>query len=90
MSFSDSEKQDVAQENPANGSNAATFVADFVANDRFIVVQKTNSLFKVWMVLVLDQIKQNQTLSMIAVRLKPQQLVNLDYRCVRPAITIAM
>lgn len=35
-------------EDPTNGSNATTFVADFVANDRFIVVKRTNSLFKVW------------------------------------------
>ena len=39
---------DNTEEDSTNGSNATTFVTDFVANDRFVVVQRTNSLFKVW------------------------------------------
>ena len=41
-------KKDVSAENPTDGNNAASFVTDFQASDRFYIVQKTDSLFKVW------------------------------------------
>ena len=39
---------EVIEDSSTRGDNAATFTADFQANDSFVVVQDTGSFFKIW------------------------------------------